>query len=79
MRIVFFAGPTAYEERRLKKCNVEAAVADSLRDYGLGAQVAVIPKGTYVLPQLSHFRRRITRGDEEFKKLLLCNPYLGSD
>ena len=40
----------------LSKCfvetalSIEAAVADSLADYGPAAQVAVIPKGPYVLP-----------------------------
>ena len=29
---------------------VEGAVADSLAEYGPDAQVAVIPKGPYVLP-----------------------------
>jgi lactate racemase len=32
--------------------SVEAALADSLAEYGPGAQVAVIPKGPYVLPVL---------------------------
>jgi hypothetical protein len=32
--------------------SVEAALADSLADYGPEAQVAVIPKGPYVLPVL---------------------------
>jgi nickel-dependent lactate racemase len=32
--------------------SVEAAVADSLADYGPEAQIAVIPKGPYVLPVL---------------------------
>jgi hypothetical protein len=30
--------------------SVETALAESLADYGPGAQVAVIPKGPYVLP-----------------------------
>jgi hypothetical protein len=40
----------------LRQCNVEpaasveAAVADSLAEYGPKARVAVIPKGPYVLP-----------------------------
>jgi nickel-dependent lactate racemase len=33
--------------------SVEAALADSLADYGPEAQVAVIPKGPYVLPTLA--------------------------
>jgi nickel-dependent lactate racemase len=33
--------------------SVEAALADSLAEYGPDAQVAVIPKGPYVLPTLS--------------------------
>jgi len=32
---------------------VEAAVADSLAEYGPAARVAVIPKGPYVLPYLA--------------------------
>ncbi len=32
--------------------SVESALADSLADYGASAQVAVIPKGPYVLPTL---------------------------
>jgi nickel-dependent lactate racemase len=43
----------------LRRCHVEpaatveAAVADSLREYGPAAKVAVIPKGPYVLPYLA--------------------------
>ena len=33
--------------------SVEAAVADSLAEYGPDAQIAVIPKGPYVLPVVS--------------------------
>jgi lactate racemase len=33
--------------------SVEAALAESLAEYGPGAQVAVIPKGPYVLPTLA--------------------------
>jgi nickel-dependent lactate racemase len=33
--------------------SVEAAVADSLADYGPDARIAVIPKGPYVLPALA--------------------------
>jgi lactate racemase len=33
--------------------SVESAVADSLREYGPSAKVAVIPKGPYVLPYVS--------------------------
>jgi hypothetical protein len=33
--------------------SVEQAVADSLTEYGPEAQVAVIPKGPYVLPVLA--------------------------
>jgi hypothetical protein len=32
--------------------SVEAALAESLAEYGPDAQVAVIPKGPYVLPTL---------------------------
>jgi hypothetical protein len=32
---------------------VEQAVADSLKEYGQDAKVAVIPKGPYVLPYLA--------------------------
>jgi nickel-dependent lactate racemase len=32
--------------------SVESALADSLAEYGPDAQVAVIPKGPYVLPML---------------------------
>jgi nickel-dependent lactate racemase len=44
------------EAATLRKCNVEpaasveAAVADSLKEFGAAARVAVIPKGPYVLP-----------------------------
>jgi nickel-dependent lactate racemase len=40
----------------LKKCHVEAspsveqAVADCVKEYGVNAKIAVIPKGPYVLP-----------------------------
>src|SRR5262245_43008420 len=43
----------------LRKCfvepapSVEQAVADSLREYGPGAKLAVIPKGPYVLPYVA--------------------------
>jgi nickel-dependent lactate racemase len=33
--------------------SVEAAVAESLAEYGPGARIAVIPKGPYVLPYLA--------------------------
>jgi nickel-dependent lactate racemase len=33
--------------------SVEAAVADSLAEYGPGATIAVIPKGPYVLAQVA--------------------------
>jgi hypothetical protein len=33
--------------------SVEQAVADSLREYGPAARVAVIPKGPYVLPYVA--------------------------
>ena len=33
-----------------RRASVEGALADSLADYGPDAQVAVIPKGPYVLP-----------------------------
>ena len=33
--------------------SVEAAVAESLAEYGPGAKLAVIPKGPYVIPYLS--------------------------
>ena len=33
--------------------DVESALADSLAEYGPDAQVAVIPKGPYVLPVLA--------------------------
>ena len=43
----------------LRRCHVEPAatveqaVAESLREYGPGAKVAVIPKGPYVLPYVA--------------------------
>ena len=36
-----------------KRADVESAVAESLKEYGPAARVAVIPKGPYVLPYIA--------------------------
>lgn len=44
------------DDRTLRKCSVEpaesveVAIAESLKEYGINAKLAVIPKGPYVLP-----------------------------